>query len=853
MTSQPESPRRPAPLPLPLTRLIGRQRERADLRELLRDPTRRLVTVIGAGGVGKTRLALAVADDAREDHDDLAFVQLSAVEDPGLVFPAIGHALGVYADTGPGYDAQFLDRLCGRRVLLLLDNVGRVPGFHEPIARLLRECPGVTLLVTATTPTGIDGEQVYALAGLPACSPDDAGPGAIAQSDAVALFLDRARAVHPTLKVDDCTARTIADVCRAVAGLPLAIELLAARSNVHPPDALLAHLDDYRDDAGSPAMLRRVIEWSYGRLAPDEQRILRHLAVFVEQFSLDAVEAVFAPRSDDRAAIDVLGALVDRGLVRRLRRSRRVERYLMPLAVRDAVLEPLEATDKGHEVHLAHARVMATLAEVAEPHLVLPEQDAWLDRLDEDRANFRAAATWSLANGHEDLVFRIAGSVWRFCSARGLVTECRAWLDRAFAAQGNHLTPFRVRALIAAGFLAHDQRDLDAAQRFFTQARHLAAAIGDGIHECRALIGLGTVAHSRSEYDASLGLHHEALRLARAGGDVRSLAVALGNLGAASFYLGRPDDALRYWEESREELARIGDTSSEAITLMNIGALLLQTGSYAKAERYHLRALGLQRRINAQRDLPVTLVNLAEAALALGDFTLAHDSIAEAISRSRELGARDVLGAACTVRARIALVEGSYAEAAASVLHGMEQRGGPEDHLPVIENGEVMAELCAARDMHVAAVELAGATALERARIGVTTYAVREAAMQQVLESSRVVLGDSAYEAARARGEGLDQESLANRVIGLAREIAAQRDRLSGDDAKAASTVEHTLTAREVEVLTLLAQGNSTQQIADQLYVSPRTAATHINNILGKLGVNSRTAAVAHAMRIGLV
>ena len=873
MSTQPGTSRRPAPLPVLLTRIFGREREAADLRHLLLDSSCRIVTLTGPGGIGKTRLALCVAGSLRDRYDDdVAFVQLSAVEDRRLVFPAIGQAFGLLADIAEGYDEQLLDLLRDRRTLILLDNCEQIPDIHDPVGRLLAACPNVSLVATSQAPLGIAGEQLYPLPALAVPPSGDLDPAEVQHSDAVALFLDRARAVNPYLAVDASNAGTIAEICRYLEGLPLAIELAAARSNVLSPAALRARLGNRLDVLGGERedmperlrTMRRAISWSYDLLAPEEQALFRRLAVFEERFSLDSVEAIFDTRSTDRAAIDVLGTLVDRSLVRRLNRNARTERYLMLRTLRDFGLEQLEALGEEQQARLAHARVMTALAETAEPHLVMSDQDVWLDRLDEDRANLRAAIEWSLAHGHEELVFRIAGSIWRFCAARGLISECRAWLDKAFAAQGNHLTQHRTKALIGAGYLADDQRDLDAAQRLFTQARHLAAAIGDTASECRALIGLGTIAHDRSEYEPALTLHREALNMARTIGDTRSIAISLANLGAVSFFLGKADDALRYWEESRAHFVEIGDTMSEAISLMNTGATLLQMGEYARAEKYDLRALALQRQLNVQRDIPFTLMNLAEAALMLGDLTLAHDSIAEAISLFRELGAEELLGAAYNGRARIALVEGQHAEAAAYVLESMEQLEDKENQLPMIENAELMAELCAARGMHTPAVELARATELARERIGASMYDNRRETMRRVRDASRAALREDAYMAALAAGSGLDTAALARRIASVAREVVGRRHqdprlaRPAGAGAVTTVTptvpeVEHNLTAREVEVLTLLAHGNSTQQIADQLFVSPRTAATHINNILGKLEVNSRTAAVAYAMRIGLV
>lgn len=868
MSTQPGTPRSPSPLPVLLTSVIGREREVRQVTALLLQAAHRLVTITGPGGVGKTRLALLVAEGLRHAFDDdVAFVQLSAVQDCRLVFPAIGQEFGLLADISAGYDDQLLHALHDRRTLILLDNCEQIPDIHVPVEKLLVHCPGVTILATSQAPLGIAGEQLYPLGALPIPAPGDHDPAGIQRAAAVALFLDRARAVNPYLEVDASNAATIAEICRYLEGIPLAIELAAARSNVLSPAALLARLSHRLDVLGGerPDMperlrtMRRAISWSYDLLAPEEQRLFRRLAVFEEQFSLEAVEAIFDAPSTDRAAIDVLGTLVDRSLVRRLPRNAHTERYQMLRTLREFGLERLRELGEEADARLAHAGVMTALGEMAEPHLVMQDQDVWLDRLDDDRGNIRAAIEWALANDHPELVFRLAGAIWRFCAVRGLITECRHWLDAALAAHGNHLTQHRTKALLAAGYLAEDQRDLDVAQRLFTQGRHLAAAIGDAGNECRALIGLATVLHDRSLYDEALRLHREALVLARSIGDTRSIAVTLSNLGSVSYFLGKEDEALRFWEEGRGYLFEIGDVSAAALNLMNTGALLFQIGEYAKAETYHQRALALQRQMNSQRDIPYTLLNLSETATMLGDMTLAHDSVAEAISLFRELGAPELLGIAYSGRARIAFVDGNPVEAAAYLLESMQSLADGQNQQPVVENADLLAEICIARGMPAAAAELVSAAERARERMGATAFAPRQATLARVREEARAALDDEAFAAAVEAGEALDAEALARRVTRLAREVVGRQQREPAlpvahtDEPTPAPDTEHHLTAREVEVLTLLAQGNSTQQIADALYVSPRTAATHINNILGKLGVNSRTAAVAYAMRIGLV
>lgn len=851
-----------------LTPLVGRERESCELRDLLTVSGNRIVTITGPAGVGKTRLALAVAVSLLEKFNgDVAFVQLSSVQDARMILPAIGQDFGMLSDVTEGYGAQLFDLLGGRRVLLLLDNCEQIPQAHEPIGKLLTGVEGVTVLATSQAPIGVAGEQLFPLLPLATPPAGDATVEEIERADAVELFLNRAWAVNPNLVVNAATASAIAEICRYLDGLPLAIELAAARSNVLSPPALLARLSnrlevlggDRRDVPDRLRTMRQAITWSYGLLATEEQWLFRHLAVFAERFSLESVEAIFERHGSSRSVIDVLGTLVDRSLVRRSSSPAADDRYFMFRTLRDFGLEQLDELGETEAARRTHAEVMVRLAELAEPNMILPEQSVWLDRLDADRGNIRAAVEWALANGHAEIVFRIVGSIWRFCAARGLITESRAWLERAFAAQGSHLTHHRTKALLGAGYLAEDQRDLDAAQRFFTQARHLAAAIGDTEHECRALIGLGTVAHDRSDYEPAVALHNEALSLAREIGHKRSIAVVLANLGAVSYYLGKPEEALRYWEESRTYVVELGDTMSEAINANNLGALLLGLEEYSRAEKYLERALVLQRQMNVRRDLPFTLINLGEVAREVGDFTLSHDCFTEAIEILGELGAPGLLGVAYNGAARLSFAEGDDTDAAAKVLESARLIGEEGDKLPIIENAELLAEIAMGRGSCDIAIVLLTAADRLRDELSTPRYSQRQKGLARIEGMAEAVLDPARLSAARAMGDALDIPMLVRRIMSVAREIVGRQRSATASITLAPETdavlpdPDYHLTPREIEVLTLLAHGSSTSQIAEQLFVSPRTAATHINNILGKLGVNSRTAAVAYAMRIGLV
>lgn len=860
--------RRPTSLPGVLTPLLGRVEESSQLLRMVCDPAFRMITVTGPGGVGKTRLTLHVASLALDEWDDeVVFVSLASIREPLLVLLAIGQSLGIFSDLHDSYEEQLVEKLRDASMLLVLDNLEQVLEVAPAIGRLLASCPDLTILATSQAPLGLSGEQLYPLRPLPTPPADQQARDKILQADAVALFVQRAQAVNPHFEITDRNAATIADICRKLDGLPLAIELAAARTNILSPEALLARLSnrlqvlggERRDVPDRLRTMRHAIAWSYDLLSQHEQELFRWLAVFGGGFSLDAVEAIFVQKDDGRDAYDVLATLVDRSLVHSRPRASGDARFLVLETLRDFGLEQLDLLGETAAARLAHAQFVLQLAEKAESQLVGIDQPAWLDRLDAESENIRAAIEWSLANDHEELVLRICGAIWRFLATRGLISDGRAWLERALKVEGDHLAPFRTKALVGAGNLAEDVRDLASAEQYFEQARQIAAATGNLVDEGRALIGLGTVAHDRGDYTIAFGMHERATAIAREAGDQRGIAIGLGNTAAVCYYQGRLDDALGYWEESQVILAELGDTMSESLGAGNIGAVALERGDYERAERYILRSLELQRQLNTRRDLPFTLINLGEVARVHGDYTLAHDAFAEAITLLREYGNTAVEGIALGACARLALTEGDLPGAATLLLESMRLLGGTDDQNALIENADLLATMCGAQGNHAAAVQLMAAVARSLEELGAQRGPVKQRQIDQVAAAAREALNEQEHAEWEASGRALDHDALARRIGIIAREIVGRRyaapiladaTRLS---APVAPTVEHNLTSREIEILQLLAQGQSTKDISEALFISPRTTATHITNILGKLELPSRTAAVAYAMRNGLV
>ncbi|CAA9576383.1 MAG: Transcriptional regulator, AfsR family, partial [uncultured Thermomicrobiales bacterium] len=457
---------RPHNLPMQPTPFLGREREVAEVTGLLRRGEARLLTLAGPGGVGKTHLALAAAAELLDAFPDGAwFVDLAPLADPALVPTAVATALGLREAGGrPPADAA-ANHLRDKAALLVLDNWEHLLGAAPFVADLLAACPRLAVLATSRAPLRLRGEREHPVGPLALADPA-ADAAALAGSEAVALFVERARAVKPGFALDETNAVAVAGIVRRLDGLPLAIELAAARVRVLAPPALLARLDRAlplltsgpRDAPARQRTLRDAIAWSHGLLSPDERDLFRRLAVFVGGFTLEATEAV-ADLGGELDALGGLEGLAEDSLLRPAEGPGGEPRFTMLATVREFAREQLEASGEAAVAHGRHAAFFTVLAESAAPELTGPDQGAWLARLEAEHDNLRAALVW--AEGHEpESCLRLAGALWRFWYARGHLAEGLRRLEAAVARADGRPADACARALLGAGVLADLQGDL---------------------------------------------------------------------------------------------------------------------------------------------------------------------------------------------------------------------------------------------------------------------------------------------------------------------------------------------------------------------------------------------------------
>ena len=590
---------RPNNLPAQMSSFIGREDTIREVQAALEST--RLLTLTGPGGTGKTRLALEVAHrELPAFLDGVWFVDLSTITDPSVVPSEIAVALDLVRDPGASVYECLEEHLRDRSLLLVLDNFEQVLDASLAVEHLLAHARGLKVIVTSRSVLSVYGEREYPVPplGLP-----DSSVGspieALSSSEAVSLFVERARAVRPDFELTEQNASAVAEICERLDGLPLGIELAAVRVNVLTPQEILPRLDERlklltsgpRSLPERQRTLRGAIDWSYQLLEEPERRLFARLAAFQGGGTLEAIEAVC---DGDLGApvLDLLGALVDDSLLRRTETPDGEARFQMLETIREYALERLGAEPDAAEVRASHARHFLAFAEEAEPHLVGVDQKRWLDRCDREHGNIRAALKWSVQTGHAEAGQQAAGALWRFWHQRGHLTEGRRKLEHLLeVAEGAGRTTARCKALTAAGGLAYWQNDYDASMRFYTEAMDIARELDDRGLIAWSLYNLSYVDRIAGDEPGGMAKLHEALEMARAIGDRQLTADCLGLIGNYELRQGRPEGALPMVEESLAILRELGNKFAMADSLSGLGSFYRIIGDGDASCAAHRQAL----------------------------------------------------------------------------------------------------------------------------------------------------------------------------------------------------------------------------------------------------------------------
>ncbi|HLZ55838.1 MAG TPA: tetratricopeptide repeat protein [Ktedonosporobacter sp.] len=960
-------------LPVQMNMTIGRAPEIVSIEALLQRADVRLLTLTGPGGVGKTRLALEVARIMGDEFPDgIFFVSLAPLQEADMVLSALAQALGIEEVAHYPLHERLMAYIAGKQLLIVLDNFEHVLEAGTLIAELLSAMPLLKVLVTSREVLHLYGEHEFEV--MPLALPDltdiqeENTPAASIQ-----LFVERAQAVRPTFVLTRENRRAVAEICLQLDGLPLAIELAAARVKILTPQEISIRLQNRlrfltggaRNLPVRQQTLRNLLDWSYSLLTRGEQHFFRRLGVLIGSWTNAAAESVGTSEDGEMGeAFDLLSSLVDKSLVRVVVDATGETRFTMLETMREYALDCLEKGEGREKTERRHVQFFLSVAEEAEQYLNGREQQKWLQRLDREAANLWRAMRWVIAHKETALGLRLAAALIKFLQLRGSLNEGHSWLEEILTIsetvkdipggdkEAKHTdvtkqsiqnegtdTPMegatdmierslRARVLYGAGVMAQMHNNLALARKRLAESKRLAIEVGDrqtqaltagmfavlelhqGNYEaarkhaadgieviketddkwCRGMLHsiYGKVESKQCHFDRAQTRYHVSLMLLQEVGDLRNQADVMVNLGHNMRLQGKLRTAHFLYSRSSRLFQEIDDRWSQATCLNGIGDILRLQGRYAEAQAHFEECLALTGALGNKQEQAVALTELGQLAIYQGDMQRATRCLKESLRLTREIGHTQGIALLLLSQGDLERIQGKSGKAAsyyeqclamtrtlgdkvtmASALFGLGNMARIQQHKEracrLLKQGihlcweigdrpglaailEVFAWFCRDIGIPEQAVQLLGTTDTLREDLQISLTPNDEACHKQEIARLREEVGEAAFQESWSYGKTM---SLKLAISMVARINATER--VAPEPEKQATVYPAGLTAREVDVLRLVAAGLTDARIAEKLVLSARTVNTHLRSIYAKLDISSRSAATRFAVEHGLI
>lgn len=773
------APRRPNNLPAQLTAFVGREAPLQVLGASLRRESVRLLTLVGPPGIGKTRLSLQAAIDLLDSFaDGVFFVALAPTSDPELVASTIAQALGVREQSSQSSIETLKNFLREKQMLLLLDNFEQVVTAAPLVAQLLVAAPALKALVTSREPLHLYGEHEFPVPAL--TQPDRQALPPIehlTEYEAVGLFVERAVAAQWDFALTHENAPAVVELCASLDGLPLAIELAAAHVKRFSPQAMVGQLenrltllvDGPQDLPARQQTLRGAIDWSYDLLEEEEQALFRRLSVFAGGCTLKVAAAVVGATESE--ALHGLAALADKSLLRRESAPNREPRFTMLETIREYARECLAQSGEEETLLQQYAHYFLTLAEQAEPELRGLKQLEWLDHLEVEHGNLRAALGSALDRGDAEVVGRLAGALGRFWYIHGHPSEGRRWLELAMTMRPELPTRLRANVLHAVGMLARHQGDNTQAVTGYLESLALFRELEDKQGISKTLRALGDAVRYQGQVEQAIAFLEESLALAREIEDKWGIASTLKILGIMTRHSGDYERAAALYMESLSLYREFGNPSGLADVLNNLGTTVHDQGNHQQAVIYYEEALALFQQLGARQGIAISFTNLGLVACAQGDYEQAAALYAKSLALHRELGNKSYAAYVLNDLGTVAYKQDNYEQAQKNYEESLTLFGDLNDRRGIAESLERLARVAGVQASFERAARLFGAADALRSAIGAHLEPEDRADYDSAVAMVRAQLDERAWAAAWAEGQALSPEqAIAHALNGAQRQ-----------------------------------------------------------------------------------